>query len=72
MRELNNEEQEELNHQVAPTKVAKEIKQKPKSEGQRILNQPGKKNLFMASTEYETITLMLTKRKPISGFEAQG
>ena len=33
MRELNIEEQEELNHDLAPTKAAKEMKQKSKSEG---------------------------------------
>ena len=33
MRELNTEEQEEINHELAPTKVVKEMKQKAKSEG---------------------------------------
>ena len=31
MKELNIEEQEELNHKLAPTKAAKELKQKVKS-----------------------------------------
>ena len=33
MRELNIEEQEEVNHELATTKAAKEMKQKAKSEG---------------------------------------
>ena len=33
MRELNIEEQEEQNHELAPTKAAEEMKQKGKSEG---------------------------------------
>ena len=33
MRELNIEEQEELNHELAPTKASEEMKQKGKSEG---------------------------------------
>ena len=45
MRELNTEEQEQLNHDLAPTKAAKEMKQKAKSEGLKNLNQPGKKIL---------------------------
>ena len=53
MRELNIEEQEERNQDLALTKA-------------------GKKNPFMASTHYEPMTLMLTKRKTISGFVARG
>ena len=37
MRELNIEEQEELNHDLAPTKAEKEMKQKAKSEGLKNL-----------------------------------
>ena len=32
MRELNIEEDEELNHDLAPTKIAKEIKQRAQSD----------------------------------------
>ena len=72
MRELNIEEQEELNHNLSPKKTAKEMKQKAKSEGLKNLKSTGKKNLFMVSAHYESITLMLTKRKPISGFVGEG
>ena len=37
MRELNIEETEELNHDLAPTKAAKEMKQKAKSQGLKSL-----------------------------------
>ena len=37
MRELNIEQQKEPNHELAPTKAAKEIKQKAKSEGLKNL-----------------------------------
>ena len=37
MREFNIKEQEELNHDLAPTKAAKEIKRKTKSEGLKNL-----------------------------------
>ena len=37
MRELNIEEQEQLNHDLAPTKPAKDMKQRAKSEGLKNL-----------------------------------
>ena len=37
MRELNTEEQEELNHNLVPIKAVKEMKQKAKSEGLKNL-----------------------------------
>ena len=37
MRELNTEEQEELNQNLTPTKAAKAMKQKAKSEGLKNL-----------------------------------
>ena len=37
MKELNIDEQEELNHKLAPTKAAKEMKQRAKSEGLKNL-----------------------------------
>ena len=64
MRELNTEEQEEQNQDLALIKAAKGMKQKGKSERLKILNQAGKKNPFMTSTHYEPIPMMLTKKNP--------
>ena len=72
MLELNTEQQKELKHELASTKAGKEMKQKAMSEGLRNLKLTFKEKLFMANTHYKLITLMLTKRKPISGFVTQG
>ena len=73
MRELNIKKQKELNYELAADKSCERDETESKVlRIYRILNQPGKKNPFMVSTHYEPITLMLTKRKLISGFAAQG
>ena len=64
-------EEQEPNHELAQTKAAKEMKQKAKSEGLKNLKSTWEEIPFMASTHYEPITLMLTKREPTSGFVAQ-
>ena len=46
MRELNIEEQEELNQELAPTKAAKEIKQKARSEGLKNVKSTWKEKLL--------------------------
>ena len=48
------------------------MKQKAKSEGLKDLKLTWEEKPFMVSTHYEPITLTLSKRKPISGFIAQG
>ena len=73
MRELHIEEQEKLNHDLPLTKAAKEMKQKAKLENVKNPKYlPGKRNPFMPSAHYMPNMLMLTKRKPITGFVAQG
>ena len=46
MRELNIEEQEELNHNLAPTNAANEMKQKAQSEGLKNLKSTWEEKLF--------------------------
>ena len=71
MRELNSEEHGRPNQELAPTKALKKWNRMQSQKVSEILNQPGNKNPFMASIHYESITLMLTKKKSISDFVAQ-
>ena len=71
MRELSIEEQEEANHKLAPTKTGKEMKQKAKSEGLKNLKSTLEEKPLHGQYPHKLIKLMLTKRKPISGFVAQ-
>ena len=57
---------------LAQQKLQKKWNRKQSQKVYRILNQTGKKNSFIVSTHHEPITLMLTKRKSVSGFVAQG
>ena len=72
MRELNIKEQEELNHDLAPTKAAKEIKRKKKSEGLKNLKSTWKEKPLHGQYPLLANNVILTKREPISGFVAQG
>ena len=72
MRELNTEEQEQLNHDLAPTKAAKEMKQKAKSEGLKNLKLTWEEKPHHGQYPLRANNADVTKRKPISGFIAQG
>ena len=71
MKELNIEEQEELNHKLAPTKAAKELKQKVKSEGLKNLKLIWEEKPLHGQHLLQSNNADADQKKPISGFVAQ-
>ena len=72
MRELNIEEQEKLNHDLAPRKAAKEMKQKAKSDGLKNLKSTWEEKPLHDQYPLRASNADVDQKKHISDFVAQG